>query len=734
MADVQEALKKGLQELKGEITCPVCQEFFQDPKILPCFHYYCKRCVLQLASREQPFPCPECRGETLLPPTGAGGFPTAFFVNRMKSLHDAMEKAQGATASGLVCDQCQSAEQVVAFCRNCAHYICDYCREGHRRMKVFSGHTVVSIEEVRQNATSNLPVINPEPMTCEEHQEQLKIYCFDCGLLICRDCIIKDHKEHEFEFVKKCALEIKQAIQKSKGPLEQAQGQIKDARKSLEESGKELDAQEAHLEKKINHSFDEVVAVIEQRRRDVLGTVSKKMKEKRLSLSHQDEVLDAHSAQIQGLLDFVDQSIGNASDEEIVSIHKQLQHKMEAETKCCSELDLKPTPSPEIDVEISFVAEVEDFCQKGAVVITLADPSICKTEGPGIEKAEISVPTQLTVHTVYCNGQPCSEKQLIRAEVKSVVDCSVVRAEVRESGRGSYLVSYCPEVRGRHRLDVFVNQQPIAGSPFEVFVEYPPTQLGKPVQVMTGVGKPYAIALDKTGQLFVTQPWHNAISVLTKNSRSVSIEMVEPRGIAIGEDDSILVTSGVTGELMKFTKDWALVQKSGIDFGAGGKVSNIGRVKINPSNQNYYVCDRGNHCIRVFDQDLKYIRSFGSKGNELGCLIDPFDVSFDTDGHVYVVENGNSRVQKFSFNKPVLVFGKHGSGLGELSDPRGIDISGSLVYVTEWSNHRVSVFSTGGKFMCCFGQPDLCSPQGIITDKDGFVYICCYGKDQIIAY
>ena len=47
-------VKQGLQDLKDEITCPVCQEFFQEPKILPCFHYYCKQCVLQLAAREHP--------------------------------------------------------------------------------------------------------------------------------------------------------------------------------------------------------------------------------------------------------------------------------------------------------------------------------------------------------------------------------------------------------------------------------------------------------------------------------------------------------------------------------------------------------------------------------------------------------------------------------------------------------------------------------------------------------
>ena len=112
MSDVPGAVKN----LKDEITCPVCQEFFQDPKILPNFHYYCKRCVLQLAAREQPFPCPECRGDTLLPPTGADGFPTAFFVNRFKSLHDGMKKVQEAISRGdLMCELCHS-DKAMTFC------------------------------------------------------------------------------------------------------------------------------------------------------------------------------------------------------------------------------------------------------------------------------------------------------------------------------------------------------------------------------------------------------------------------------------------------------------------------------------------------------------------------------------------------------------------------------------------------------------------------------------------
>ena len=104
-------IEKGLEKLEEEITCPVCQEHFRDPKILPCLHYYCKECVRQLALRagtNRPFACPECRRGTVLPQNDPDQLPTAFFVNRMKELRTKMEKAQGKVEA--VCEMCSRAK------------------------------------------------------------------------------------------------------------------------------------------------------------------------------------------------------------------------------------------------------------------------------------------------------------------------------------------------------------------------------------------------------------------------------------------------------------------------------------------------------------------------------------------------------------------------------------------------------------------------------------------------
>ena len=140
MAVAPDTVEKGLEELEEEITCPVCQEHFRDPKILPCLHYYCKECVRQLALRagtNRPFACPECRRGTVLPQNDPDQLPTAFFVNRMKELRTRMGKAHGKVEA--MCELCSGAK-VEAFCRQCAEFICNDCVRSHRKMKTC--HTI----------------------------------------------------------------------------------------------------------------------------------------------------------------------------------------------------------------------------------------------------------------------------------------------------------------------------------------------------------------------------------------------------------------------------------------------------------------------------------------------------------------------------------------------------------------------------------------------------------------
>ena len=101
-------LPKTLEDMEKEISCSVCLGHYREPKILPCFHYYCTECLQRLAARVgQPVPCPECRKETAFPQNDARQLPTPFFVNRMIDLYSKLEKAEGKKEA--ICELCALA-------------------------------------------------------------------------------------------------------------------------------------------------------------------------------------------------------------------------------------------------------------------------------------------------------------------------------------------------------------------------------------------------------------------------------------------------------------------------------------------------------------------------------------------------------------------------------------------------------------------------------------------------
>ncbi|KAF6085089.1 tripartite motif containing 13 [Phyllostomus discolor] len=61
-----------MELLEEDLTCPICCSLFDDPRVLPCSHNFCKKCLEGILEgnvrnslwRSPPFKCPTCRKET----------------------------------------------------------------------------------------------------------------------------------------------------------------------------------------------------------------------------------------------------------------------------------------------------------------------------------------------------------------------------------------------------------------------------------------------------------------------------------------------------------------------------------------------------------------------------------------------------------------------------------------------------------------------------------------------
>lgn len=65
-------------------------------------------------------------------------------------------------------------------------------------------------------------------------------------------------------------------------------------------------------------------------------------------------------------------------------------------------------------------------------------------------------------------------------------------------------------------------------------------------------------------------------------------------------------------------------------------------------NQLIYICDMHNHCIKVFNNNGKYVSTIGRKGKGPGDLLTPFYITFTSDGDLLVSEKGGLRLQWFN--------------------------------------------------------------------------------------
>ena len=82
--------------------------------------------------------------------------------------------------------------------------------------------------------------------------------------------------------------------------------------------------------------------------------------------------------------------------------------------------------------------------------------------------------------------------------------------------------------------------------------------------------------------------------------------------------------------------------------------------------------------------------------------------------------------------KPVLCFGKEGSGDGMLKYPHAVAVNDSdEIIVTDGGNHRVQVFDNNGTFLRSFGE--FSCPDGIAIDKDGNIFVADNHTVQIFS-
>ncbi|MCJ7580412.1 MAG: NHL repeat-containing protein, partial [Candidatus Aminicenantes bacterium] len=98
--------------------------------------------------------------------------------------------------------------------------------------------------------------------------------------------------------------------------------------------------------------------------------------------------------------------------------------------------------------------------------------------------------------------------------------------------------------------------------------------------------------------------------------------------------------------------------------------------------------------------ELEFVKSIGEMDSDKDELIFfmPADVTFDSQGNIYILDSGNHRIQKFSPDGEYLAtIGQQGQGPGEFQYPQSlaVDPDGNL-YISDMGNRKIHVLKPGG--------------------------------------
>eukprot|EP01088_Endostelium_zonatum_P000860 TRINITY_DN11116_c0_g1_i2.p1 TRINITY_DN11116_c0_g1~~TRINITY_DN11116_c0_g1_i2.p1 ORF type:complete len:471 (-),score=48.57 TRINITY_DN11116_c0_g1_i2:9-1421(-) len=176
-----------IDNIRRDLECPLCLHPFTEPKFLPCFHTFCSKCLATLIgsnTNSRRITCPVCRAIHPVPLNKV--FPPNFLVENF-SAYLFSNSGSGANNNIKYCQECVEETLVYASCIDCQNLgLCEQHYEMHKMTRKTVGHRVKIIVEPK-----NL---------CPIHKgEPLKLFCKTCNCVICRDCAIKDHKNHNYD-------------------------------------------------------------------------------------------------------------------------------------------------------------------------------------------------------------------------------------------------------------------------------------------------------------------------------------------------------------------------------------------------------------------------------------------------------------------------------------------------------------------------------------------------------
>ncbi|XP_077983416.1 E3 ubiquitin-protein ligase TRIM71-like [Glandiceps talaboti] len=762
-------------ELNGQLSCPICLDRFHDPKVLPCLHTFCRRC---LDGKAEPglLICPSCHHEVPLGDTGIDSLPSNYLLN---NILDVVGTQEDDTENGIgdfpakrsSCNSCDDGHMATSLCRDCNENLCDRCVLAHQRVRLTKDHHIVQLNIAFQfNSrstslqtsflTSSLqalaqPLADPQQSYCEvrgHENEVLRLYCDTCSKAICRECTMLDHRGHSCVYLQDAVQNCKAITSRLVSDAKMGVRAMEEAITMAQNMAERVEVRTQAVATEVRATIRRHISALEERERELLHKVEKIRQVKGKSLHMQAEDLKQTLTAMTRCLETVEAVLQTGNDIDILKTKDRMVSQLQ---------DLKALRGhlqPHEDDSILFTppdAALHTALSSMGIVSSSAYASNSTATGDGVKRALRGKIAMFMVQAKDHQGEP----RCVGGDQVSVIvqgpEGGLYHAEVIDRQNGTYTVSYRPQLEGEHRITVTLRGRHIYESPFRVQVKSGRNyaNIGQMVKVFGCEGesegqlcRPWGVCTDRDGRIIVADRSNNRIQFFDTNGRFIykfgsagsrNGQFDRPAGVVVDNKNRIIVADKDNHRIQIFTIEGQFMFKFGEKGVKNGQFNYPWDVAASPEGR-ILVSDTRNHRIQLFAPDGTFLNKYGFEGALWKHFDSPRGVAFNHEGHMVVTDFNNHRLLVIHPDfQSARFLGSEGSSNGQFLRPQGvaIDPEGHII-VADSRNHRVQVFTPNGNFLCKFGLPgtgpsQVDRPSGICVSPDGLIIVVDFGNNRV---
>ena len=634
----------------GDSTCEKCDEYYKDPRMLPCLHTFCLACLeKELGTQESrdTLHCPNCKEKVTLSPGEVSDLPRDLQKANEAKLARISDRVENANEQCEICGRDDASGKAVAFCIDCKEFLCTSCKERHGKREKTLSHRVVAVGE-RLSETNKASI--QQHLQCPLHQSHLlEFYCKQCERLICSNCMVSErHSDHTKdcklvdEFASKemeslCARVDK--VDETIGTLDGAIGKCKQTMKQVNVRKREVDAA-------INDSLEQVRKTLLAQNKEIQTHKVKHLEKQTRDLQRVHDSLHHLSCMIK--------DAESHSPIQQLSSKKTLADRAVVLQKKFEDSDLVPCQCDTFNTDIALSDVIKQMIYLGSIGGSRVASTTC--DAGYVPCVVIGKPRTIRVVAKTRDGKPYGhggERVEAKLVLKDFPELAI-QGETTDHGDSSYSVSLTAQSHGEHEVHVTIGGGHITGSPFSWTAVNPRnsyTSLSAQ-QCISTKSDPVDVGVTKEGFLTVAQLGSHTVTLYTKEGEALRSFGVD--GVAGSADEQFSHPSAlaVKGDILYVTDEGnSRVQKLSISgrcfisrFGTAGQgygqFSNPHGIAIDPEGK-VFVADSNNSRIQVFRDDDSFSHSFT-------CEKQPWRLAFDQKGHLHVIFNGCNSVHFYT--------------------------------------------------------------------------------------